>query len=155
MPAMSVSEGKNRLETLRKLLSQGSLSTQDELREKLEKQDFSVTQSTVSRDLRKIGAIKAVDADGRTVYRLPADEPAPIASTSLGDLVLDVNHNGSLIVIHTTPGSASLIARHLDRSASDGILGTLAGDDTIFVAPRSVKDIRVTMQRILESFSQA
>jgi transcriptional regulator of arginine metabolism len=140
------------MEALRKLLGEGSLSTQDELRDKLEKMNFAVTQSTVSRDLRKLGAIRAVDGSGQTVYRLPDESNAPIPgdalANSLRDLVIHIKTNGSIIAIRTTPGSASLVARHLDYSLPDKILGTLAGDDTIFVAPTSIKSIRQAMQAI-------
>lgn len=144
-----------RLEALRKLLKQGSLSTQDELREKLEKLHFKVTQSTVSRDLRKLGAIRAVDAEGRTVYRLPDDAPLVTPSPgSLRDLVINIQSNGYMIVVHTTPGSASLVARHLDHVGTDELIGTLAGDDTIFVAPASIKEIRSAVQMIEGFLSQ-
>lgn len=146
---MTISDPKTRLEALRKLLEQGTLSTQDELRDKLERLDFAVTQSTVSRDLRKLGAIKATDPNGRTVYRLPDETSAPVATTaSLRDLVIDIRTNGSIIAIRTTPGSASLVARQIDYSLPKEILGTLAGDDTIFVAPASLKTIRQTIQAI-------
>jgi transcriptional regulator of arginine metabolism len=150
--ALGSPEGRTRLGALRKLLDEGMLSTQDELRGKLEKQGYPVTQSTISRDLRKLGAVKAIDAEGRTVYRLPEAEAAPVTSSSLQDLVLDIQHNGSVIVIHTTAGSASLVARHLDHARPDGILGTIAGDDTIFVAPAQTGKIQHTMQEILASF---
>ena len=126
---------QERLEVLRELLTDGDLSTQEELREKLEKRDFDVTQSTVSRDLRKLGAIRAVDPNGRTVYKLPEDYEPPLASRGLPQLVREVTTNGSMIVIHTAAGSASLIARQVDAISPTQILGTIAGDDTIFVAP--------------------
>jgi transcriptional regulator of arginine metabolism len=141
-----------RMEALRRILGEGTLSTQDELRDKLEKMDFAVTQSTVSRDLRKLGAIRAVDPNGQTVYRLPEETSAPLPSdalaNSLRDLVIHIKTNGSIIAIRTTPGSASLVARHLDYTLPDKILGTLAGDDTIFVAPTSIKSIRQAMVAI-------
>lgn len=148
------SDSKGRLQALRKLLSQGQLSTQDELREKLEKQSFVVTQSTISRDLRKLGAIKAIDTNGRTIYRLAQEAvaPVPVAASSLANLIVDIRTNGSIIVIQTTSGSASLIASHLDRRKPAGILGTLAGDDTIFVAPASLKEIKTTIREIMNSF---
>ena len=152
--AMSTFEGKDRLQALRGLLDEGTLSTQDELREKLGKLAFKVTQSTISRDLRKLGAVKAIDPDGRTVYRL-GDEaaiPVPTGPTSLASLVVDISTTGSIIVVHTTPGSASLIARHLDNRRPGGILGTLAGDDTIFVAPASVRNVKGTIREIETSF---
>lgn len=151
---MATSENKTRIDALRKLLSQGTLSTQDELREKLERQNFSVTQSTVSRDLRKLGAIRAIDPTGRTVYRLPEEVAAPVpTAASLRDLVLGVRSNGSMIVVRTSPGSASLVARQLDYALSDQILGTLAGDDTIFVAPASVKNMKQTIQAVEKALS--
>lgn len=144
-----IGDAQARLEALRRLLQRGQASTQEELREKLEQADFDVTQSTISRDLKKLGAIRAVDASGRTVYRLP-DELDPSVPGSLGDLVREVASNGSLIVIHTAVGSAPLIARHLDRARPNGILGTIAGDDTIFVAPASTsaRDLSATLRAI-------
>jgi arginine repressor len=148
-------EAKTRLDALRELLDQGQLSTQDELREELESRRFAVTQSTISRDLRRLGAVKAVDPDGRTVYRLSAEHSVPVSGNSLRDLVQDIKNNGSIIVIHTIPGTASLIALHLDRHKPGGILGTIAGDDTIFVAPGTLKGMRSTIEAIEKSFEQA
>ncbi len=148
------SDPKARLDALRELLKQGTLSTQDELREKLEKQSFRVTQSTVSRDLRKLGAVKAIDPDGRTLYRLPEEDGAISLRAPLSDLVHDVQSNQSMIVIHTSPGSASLIARYLDRTRPGGILGTIAGDDTIFVAPSGRRSIQSTIQDLQEAIAE-
>ncbi len=151
--AASESGGRSRLEVLRQLLSSGAAGTQDELRETLEKQGFPVTQSTISRDLRRLGAIKTVDDNGRTVYRFPSAGPvtAPAGRTALGDLILDITHNGMIIVVKTTVGSASLIAAHIDHYRPGGILGTIAGDDTIFVAPASAAAIRPTIDEIRKS----
>ena len=148
---MAQVDARSRLDALRKLLGQETLSTQDELREELESLKFRVTQSTISRDLRRIGAIKAIDSAGRTVYRLSEDQMSPISATSLRDLVVDIASNGYIIVIHTTPGSASLVARHLDQTRPGGLLGTIAGDDTIFAAPASLKDLKTTVREIEES----
>jgi transcriptional regulator of arginine metabolism len=150
---MPPTEAITRLTALRRLLSQEKLSTQDELREELEGLKFKVTQSTISRDLRRLGAVRAIDPDGRTVYQLPNENTsAPNQNTSLENLVIDIRHNGMMIVINTTPGSASLVARHLDHGRPAGILGTIAGDDTIFVAPASVRNVASTMKAIRESF---
>ena len=131
-----------RLEALRIILQEGELSTQEELRDKLEKQGFDVTQSTISRDLRKLGAVRSMEPERGAVYRLPADNEPPPVTSSISDLILDIDDNGSLIVIHTVVGSAPLVARHLDRVGPDEILGTLAGDDTLFVAPDSLNPRR-------------
>ena len=149
------SDSRERLNTLRKLLSNGDLSTQEELAVELSEQKFKVTQSTISRDLRKLGAVKAQDPAGRTVYRLPDDlsSPAMISGNSFAGLLVNIQHNGSLIVINTTPGSASLVARQLDQTRPEGILGTIAGDDTIFVAPVSSRKIEQTVEAISALFS--
>lgn len=129
------------------------MSNQDELVEELRRHKFEVTQSTISRDLRRLGAVKTLDAEGNTVYRLADDVilPTPILSSGLKNLILDIKHNGSMIVIQTAVGSANLIARHLDQVKPDGILGTIAGDDTIFVAPVSTARITKTIEQIYAS----
>lgn len=133
----------------------GDLSTQEELVDELRSQNFEVTQSTISRDLRRLGAVKAIDPSGRTVYRLSEEASAgPAAPTrSLKGHLVDIDHNGSLIVIHTTVGSASMIARHLDTIKPKGVLGTLAGDDTIFIAPRSTKNIDAVIRELTEELT--
>lgn len=152
MSSKTLPESLKRLNTLRELLVLGEISTQEDIAEELQRQKFAVTQSTISRDLRRLGAIKTVDASGHTVYRLPDDSltPVPLGPTDLRHLVIDINHNQSMIVIHTSPGSASLIARRLDQNRSAGVLGTIAGDDTIFVAPSNTKKIEDTIIAINE-----
>lgn len=149
-----MSETQERLKILSDLLETGALSTQEELVHELKNRNFHVTQSTISRDLRRIGAIKTQDSTGRTVYRLSEEMiVAPrVRSSNLEGLVLELAHNGAMIVIHTTPGSASLVARHLDGMTSEGVLGTIAGDDTVFVAPDSIKEIDKLMKRLQELF---
>lgn len=147
--APSVSE---RLAVLKKILESGKNSSQEDVREMLELKGYDVNQSTISRDLRKLGAIKGTDSKGRTIYRLSEiSQEATFVNQSLGDLILNINHNDSLIVIQTTPGSASLIARQLDLLRPGGILGTIAGDDTIFVAPSKEVSIRQTITAIRDS----
>ena len=149
---MANTDPRQRQSFLRKLLAEGKISTQEELADELRRHDFDITQSTISRDLRKIGAIKTVDASGVTVYRLSNERPLqqPLRSSSLRHLLISVEHNGYMIVIHTTAGSASLIAAHFDQVKIGGILGTIAGDDTIFIAPSSPAKIEEIIQKIHE-----
>lgn len=141
-----------RLQALRGLLARERTSTQDELREEMDRLGFAVNQSTVSRDLRRVGAIKVPDVSGRTGYRLPSESAAPpTAVRSLSALVRSVKHNGAMIVILTDPGSASLVARHIDGLRSDLIAGSIAGDDAVFVAPSSIKTVAKTSQMIEDS----
>lgn len=143
----------DRLNVLRKLLESGKSSTQEEIRDLLESKGHDVNQSTISRDLKKVGAIKGTDSKGRTVYRLSqtAGESNFVAQ-SVPELITNISHNDSMIVIHTSPGSASLVARHLDLNRPAGILGTIAGDDTIFVAPSKEFSIKQTIAAIKDSF---
>jgi transcriptional regulator of arginine metabolism len=158
-PADEKNQGKNetreRLAVLRLLIREGEASTQEELCNALRKKKFDVTQSTVSRDLRRIGAVKTTNAEEEVIYVLPEDHQTLRArvNTSMEGLLTDIVANETTIVLHTTPGSASLVARHIDSlRESLGILGTIAGDDTIFVVPESVKKISSTMKKIKDEF---
>ncbi len=154
MATKTSADPTDRLNALRQLLLEGKISTQEELVTELKRQKFNATQSTVSRDLARLGATKGRSPAGDTVYRL-LEEPSAAAflpPADLKGLLVNVQHNGTMIVIHTPPGSASLVAHQLDRTKPEGILGTIAGDDTIFVAPRSALKIRETIAAILAEF---
>ncbi len=155
MSSRVLPESVQRLNTLRELLFAGEIGTQEELVEEMHRQKFTVTQSTISRDLRRLGAVKTTDGSGRTVYRMPEEvsAPVPLAQAGLRNLIVDIEHNGSMIVVHTTPGSASLLSAQLDHTRPEGILGTIAGDDTIFIAPGNTKRIDQTIQAIVQQFS--
>lgn len=145
-----------RLAVLRELIREGTAYTQEDFCKALKQRKFDVTQSTVSRDLRRIGAMKTINKDGETVYRLPDEHQAalpPQVSQRLGGLLVEITSNENLIVLHTAPGSASLVARHIDNMRAElGVLGTIAGDDTIFIAPESTKKISALMKSIKEEF---
>lgn len=135
-------------EDLRQLLLAGEASTQEQLCAALAEAGHQVNQSKVSRLLHKLKAIKTKNQAGDQVYRLPL-EPTPPPLLNLADLVIGMAANESLIIMRTSPGSAQLLARTLDHSRDElGILGTLAGDDTIFIAPQSVADLTRCMRRI-------
>lgn len=151
----SRNETQERLSVLRQLIREGEASTQEELCEALRKKKFDVTQSTVSRDLRRIGAVKTTNSEQEVVYVLPEDHQSLRARvhTSLDGLLTEIQANENMIVLHTTPGSASLVARHLDSLKMNlGILGTIAGDDTIFVVPESVRKISNVIKKIKDEF---
>jgi transcriptional regulator of arginine metabolism len=88
--------------------------------------------------LTKFGAVRTRNAKMEMVYCLPAELGVPTTSSPLKNLVLDIDYNDAVVVIHTSPGAAQLIARLLDSlGKAEGILGTIAGDDTIFTTPAS------------------
>lgn len=146
---------QNRLHVLEQLLRKGEARTQDEICKSLKQRKFNVTQSTVSRDLRKIGAIKAIDTDGQTIYRLSEDLPQMPSSltNAVSGLVRTMIANESMLVIKTSPGSAGLIASYIDSNSDKfGSIGTIAGDDTVFVAPRSIKEINHLIKNLEQEF---
>jgi transcriptional regulator of arginine metabolism len=123
------------------LIRSKALASQEELAERLMKQGFAVTQATISRDLEQIGAVK-VRRDGQLSYSLPdqvRDTPSPRLAAVFRDWVRSVDTAGNLVVIKTPPGSAHLVGVALDGSDMPHIVGTICGDDTIFVACRTEK----------------
>lgn len=133
-------------ESLRKLLIEGSASTQEDIKQYLLQLGLEVNQAKISRMLRKLGAVKASNEYGQIVYTLPKEPAPPQAKSLLSHLVIDIECNESLIVIHTSPGSASLFGRVLDHHLIKlNVLGTIAGDDTLLVVPRSTKLLQQTL----------
>lgn len=127
-----------RREAIRRLIRGRTVATQEDLRSMLADQGFEVTQGTLSRDLARLGARRAPGSEGGTVYELPAEGTAaasPGVLEALDPLVRGVRDNGALVVVHTTPGAASAVALALDQARLPEVLGTIAGDDTVFVAP--------------------
>lgn len=135
---------ERRQRAIAELIRSDSLSSQEELAERLGALGFAVTQATISRDLEQIGAVK-VRRSGQLSYALP-DQVRPASALSLESVVrqwasgIDVAMN--LVVIKTPPGSAHLIGVALDQSEIPAIVGTICGDDTIFVACRSIGEAR-------------
>ena len=136
------------------LLKEEKFSSQGEIVQALQEEGFdNINQSKVSRMLTKFGAVRTRNAKMEMVYCLPAELGVPTTSP-LKNLVLDIDYNDSVVVIHTSPGAAQLIARLLDSlGKAEGILGSIAGDDTIFTTPArgfTVKDLFEAIQILFE-----
>jgi transcriptional regulator of arginine metabolism len=119
-------------------LESDAVTSQTQLVELLAADGIVATQATVSRDLEDLGAVKVRVSGGDTVYaipELPKDQPAPEDHLRrvLGEWVGEIAHSLNLVVLRTPPGSAHVVGSALDRAALDGILGTVAGDDTLIV----------------------
>lgn len=135
---------------IRELIASRAIATQAELQTLLAARGVVVTQATLSRDLAHLGARRAVQPSGGAAYELPEGAH----TLRLPDLVRSVEDNGTLVVIHTSPGAAQAVANSLDRAKPTEILGTIAGDDAIFIAPlRGVPASRLT-RRVRELFKQ-
>lgn len=133
---------ERRQRAIAELIRSDSLSSQEELAERLGALGYAVTQATISRDLEQIGAVKVRRA-GQLSYMLPDPVRAPAAPSLqavLRQWVSAVDIAMNTVVIKTPPGSAHLIGVALDQSDIPAIVGTICGDDTIFVACRSIED---------------
>ena len=130
----------NRLEALRLIISSQQLGSQDELLTALQKEGFKLTQATLSRDLKQLKVAKAASMSGNYVYVLPnetmykrVNTPNTIREMMKVPGFISTNFSGNIGIIKTRPGYASSIAWNIDNSDIPEILGTIAGDDTIFI----------------------
>ncbi|MBA2653637.1 MAG: ArgR family transcriptional regulator [Gammaproteobacteria bacterium] len=143
------------LEDMKKLLVEGTAATQEGIKQHLINLGYEVNQAKISRLLRKLGAVKTSNEYGHVVYLMPKEPALPQAKSLLSNLIIDINANESLIVIHTSPGSASLFGRLIDHNMVKlKVLGTVAGDDTLIVIPKSVKHLAQTLSDIQELLAQ-
>ena len=131
-----------------KILHEGEASSQQEIVDALRAAGHDVTQATVSRDLQEVGAAK-VRTNGHFVYRLPDEVPRSVGDLmtrnllqTLDEFAIAVHAAATLVVVVTAPGHASAVARAIDLAGLDKVAGTIAGDDTIFVATASEDDAR-------------
>lgn len=137
-----------RRSALRQLLLGGVSGTQEELRDHLAEAGFQTTQSTISRDLKLLGAKRRLRDDGDFVYVLEAPPRAPGFPA---DMVVRVDHNESMVVVRTRTGRAPAVGLELDALDRPDILGTIAGDDTVLVIPQTVRktaDLARTLRRL-------
>ncbi len=134
MPKTTTHDRARRRRRLLDLLEQGLEGTQEEIVARLADEGFAATQATVSRDLDDVGAIRRHDG-GRTVYALPERNgpPAGFGKRMFAELVRGVDVSLNLVVVRTFPGMAPTLGAILDQSGIDGIIGTIAGDDTVLV----------------------
>lgn len=149
MPRTTANTRAHRRQRLIELLREGLEATQEEIGTRLAADGFSATQATISRDLEDIGAIRRHDG-GRIVYALPDRNgpPTGFGKRVFAELVRSVVPSGNLIVIRTYPGMASTVAAVLDQSGLLGLLGTIAGDDTVFAVGDEMTDGKTLAKRI-------
>jgi transcriptional regulator of arginine metabolism len=120
------------------LLRNQPVTNQGQLVELLEHEGVVATQATVSRDLDELGAVKVKVGGGDAVYAIPenpADRVVPedLLKRVLGNWIVDIQSSANIVVIRTPPGSAHVVASAIDRAGMPDVLGTVAGDDTMFV----------------------
>ncbi|MCQ2417666.1 MAG: ArgR family transcriptional regulator [Oscillospiraceae bacterium] len=138
-----------RHETILQLIQSHNVTTQEMLRELLEQEGYSVTQATISRDIRQLNLRKKRNSSGLSVYvRSHNLQNSP--NNLLNDVVLRVDHAMNTVVVSCHPGSAQAACAILDSMQMADVVGTIAGDDTIFILTRSETSAK-QLVHILES----
>ncbi len=134
---MKVSRSQ-RLFRIAKLLEEHAVTNQVQLVDLLAAEGIEATQGTVSRDLELLGTVKVRSRGGDAVYALPESPTQALVPEDhlrrvVGEWVVEVASSGTLVVLRTPPGSAHVVGSALDRSGYRGVVGTVAGDDTVLV----------------------
>lgn len=133
-----------RLMRIQELVAAHNVASQSELQMLLGRDDFHVTQATLSRDLEILGALKVPSASGGTHYAIPDDGTGDLVARDesrlarvVAELAASFEYSGNIVVIRTPPGAASYLASAIDRSGIDSVIGTVAGDDTVMLVTRN------------------
>ena len=129
------------------------VETQNDLCRALRKAGHSVTQATLSRDLKELGVGRVNTSEG-VRYVLHAESEEQKLKSFVGYEIEDIAHNEALIVIRTLPGRAQGVAEIIDGLHHPAILGTLAGDNTIFVTPTSARRISEVIKALRSLMSE-
>lgn len=142
-----------RMEVLKMLISSKDMGSQEEVLQALRNEGYLITQATLSRDMKQLKVAKAASMNGKYVYVLPNEtmykrvaSPQTVREMMQSTGFRSINFSGNMGVIKTRPGYASSIAYNIDNSDIPEILGTIAGDDTIFI----VKRTGVTNEEVIE-----
>lgn len=146
---------RNRLQVISEILRSSVVGSQEELLKVLNDKGCDVTQATLSRDLKLLKVAKTPLSNGTYKYILPSyNKPLPANQNSNNIIsfgaIISLEFSGQLAVVKTKPGYASAIAWDIDNKATDEILGTIAGDDTILLVPRE----GVTRDSIIRMMTQ-
>jgi transcriptional regulator of arginine metabolism len=130
--------GTARREAIVALVEERRVASQDELAKLLRQRGIRATQATLSRDLKELGVGRVAFGEGTKYVLQPAAE-VRILRPLVGAEVLSIQSNESLIVVRTLPGCANVVGEYLDAQKHPDIIGTLAGDNTLLIIPRSQK----------------
>jgi transcriptional regulator of arginine metabolism len=132
---------------IKQIIDENTITTQSELASALRKTGFKTTQATLSRDMNELGIAWVYTPSGAKYMLSPEQEEDRLTSI-IGMEIEYIEANETIIVIKTLPGRAQGVAEIIDHLRLKSILGTLAGDNTIFITPRSVKKINLTVQAL-------
>lgn len=143
-----MSTKKERLDAICRIIRTEAVSNQEELLRQLNASGFSITQATLSRDIKQLKVAKVHDGEGNYVYRLP-EEAIRVEPKRETIKHPKIEFSGNLAVVKTRPGYAMGIASDIDTNAPGEILGTIAGDDTILIIPRE----GISRERIVQALA--
>ena len=152
---MTPARRRERERVILEIVRELPIRTQADLVRALERRGYDVTQATASRDVRRLGLVKVRDRDGRSRYTTPGAETAPpvsrrVLQTTLREFATDIVQGDALFAIRTHNGCANAVAVALDEAGIEGIVATLAGDDTILVLTRNAQDRERVLGEIAE-----
>lgn len=147
-----------RQQLIRELIQEKVIRSQDDLLELLKSRDVTTTQATLSRDLRELQVAKVADSKGyKYVLGHNATSVMPTRNTNASSIVpgsLTIEMSGQMCVLHTMPGYAGAVAATLDAMQLRGVMGTLAGDDTILIILRSDADKLYILEGLRTTFPE-
>jgi transcriptional regulator of arginine metabolism len=146
-------EKQKRQMAIKQIVTTKPFGTQEELCKELGRIGFTVTQATLSRDLRELGVVRLTMTDGMR-YALHTESEDRRMAAFLGYEIESLDANESIIVVRTLPGRAQGVAEVIDSLHFPEVLGTLAGDNTIFITPRSIKKIQGLMKNLKNLMTQ-
>lgn len=126
-----------------------AVATQEDLCQKLAQRGIRVTQATVSRDIEELGLVKTREGYRAPESAKPAPPPQPSLAVILREFLREVRQASSLIIVRTHPGNAHSVAVALDAEGWPEVAGTVAGDDTIFVATTGVREAARIRRKLL------
>ena len=145
-----------RHEKILEIINEKPITTQEELVEELNRVGFKVTQATVSRDIKELRLVKELSPSGRYSYAQPAQDEAASHNEKLRKIfkegVVSCDTAMNLIVLKTLPGLASAASSAMDGMELPSLVGTVAGDDTVFLAMRDVKSAEQFCEEIRKLF---
>lgn len=137
-----------------KIIHEKNIKTHDQLIRELEKSGFSVTQATVSRDIKELGLVKIPLPDGGSVYSSSKEIPDELDRriNMITDTVRSVDYAMNNVVVKTYPGMASAVAASVDASMRGDFLGSIAGDDTLLIITRSEEKAAEITEKLMKLF---
>ncbi|MDR5658182.1 arginine repressor [Serpentinicella sp. ANB-PHB4] len=134
------------------LIESQEIETQEELSEALKNNGFKVTQATVSRDIKELRLIKVLSKNGKYKYGTLESQNSILSERMVRvfkDVITSIDHAGNILVIKTIPAGGQAGASAIDAANLEGVVGTVAGDDTIFVVIKDVNQMEEMKQKFI------